>query len=125
MFTCFPANFSAFLMYYRKKIKTKIIYIPQALCSVSANNGELVLSSSPKTLYMRHLARLFSCLQLRSVCCVQPLEAGICTRMFYGAVHVQIKYAPVCSAVLVCLGERVLGQEERSRPLTKGKLALT
>lgn len=59
MFTCFPVNFSVFLMYYRKKIKTKIIHNPQALCSVSANNGELVLSSSPKILYMRHLALLF------------------------------------------------------------------
>lgn len=59
MFTCLLANLLAFLVCYRKNIESEIIHILQPFCSVSANKRELVLSSSPKTVYMRHSALLF------------------------------------------------------------------
>lgn len=91
MFIYFPANLSAFLMCVGKKIKSKIIHNPQAFCSVSVDNAELVLSSSPKNPLHETLSSAFSCLQLRPAFRVQPLQAGICTRTFYGALHVQMK----------------------------------
>lgn len=120
MFTCFPANLSAFLMCYRKKITIKIIHIPQAFCSVSANNGELVLSSSPKTLYMRHLGLFFLTFSwgqsvVSSHCKLAPAQEcsmGLC--MFRWNI-LQCALLCLCVWVSVCQGrKRGAGHSERA-----------
>lgn len=95
----------------RKKIKSKIIHIAQAFCSVSANNGELVLSSSPNVLYMRHVALLFLAFSWdqsvasnhRKLASAQECFMGLC---MFGWNMLLCALLCLCVCVSVCWGRR-------------------